>query len=191
MRALRPGATRVQQVRQHSRVILFLCDKEFDRDRIIRVTSGSGILDQVPSVATLAHLELLQTPRHRRVKPTACRPLGLRGRCSASCPLAKLIRPAGRLDLRCLVVVLHSSELPVVDDDMCLQPVGPAVSKQALPARHIHELAQMQLVRNGNRRRRTIPMLTQDDVGLTGAWVVALEGVGAVQQDHHIRILLE
>jgi hypothetical protein len=48
----------------------------------------------------------------------------------------------------------------------------------------------MQLVRNSNRGCRTVTVLAQDDVGFTCARVIALEGVGPVQQNNHVRILL-
>ena len=49
----------------------------------------------------------------------------------------------------------------------------------------------MELVRDGDRLCRTVAVLADDDVGLAGAGVVALDRIGSVQQDDHVRILLQ
>ena len=49
----------------------------------------------------------------------------------------------------------------------------------------------MQLMRHRDRLRRPVTVLTQDQVGLSPAWVVALEGIGPVQQDDHVSILFK
>jgi hypothetical protein len=60
---------------------------------------------------------------------------------------------------------------------------------QLLP-RHVGEPRQVQLVGNRHRLGRPIAMLSQNQVRLTAAGIVTLEGIRSVQQDDHVRILL-
>jgi hypothetical protein len=55
---------------------------------------------------------------------------------------------------------------------------------------HVGEARQMQLMRNGDGLRRPIPVLAQNQVSFTAAWVVTLERIGPVQKYDHIGILL-
>ncbi len=49
----------------------------------------------------------------------------------------------------------------------------------------------MQLVRNGYRLRRTVAVLTENQVRLAAAWVVAVERIRPMQKYDHIRILFQ
>ena len=49
----------------------------------------------------------------------------------------------------------------------------------------------MQLVRDGDRLRRSRTVFGDDEVRFAAARIVALERVGAMQEDHHVRILLD
>ena len=60
----------------------------------------------------------------------------------------------------------------------------------ARSVRHIREPRQMQLMRHGDRLRRAITVLTHDQVRFTAPRIIPLEGVGPVQQNYHIGILL-
>jgi hypothetical protein len=55
--------------------------------------------------------------------------------------------------------------------------------------RHVGEPRQVQLVCNGHRLGRAVAVLGQNQVGLAAARVIALERIGPVQQDDHVRIL--
>ena len=61
----------------------------------------------------------------------------------------------------------------------------------ALLPRHVRKPRQMQLMRNGDRLRRPVPVLAQDQVGLAATRIVTLEGIWTVQQDYHIGILFQ
>ena len=61
--------------------------------------------------------------------------------------------------------------------------------KVSLLLGHIRESRQMQLVRNGYRLRRTVAVLTENQVRLAAAWVVAVERIRSVQKYDHIGIL--
>ncbi len=61
----------------------------------------------------------------------------------------------------------------------------------ALLPRHIRKPRQVQLVRHGDRGRRTVTVLTQNQVGLTAPRVITLESVRAVQQDDHVGVLFQ
>ncbi|SKN04214.1 Uncharacterised protein [Mycobacteroides abscessus subsp. massiliense] len=63
--------------------------------------------------------------------------------------------------------------------------------KTALLPRHIREPRQVQLVRHGDRGRRAVTVLAQDQVGLTAARVIPFERVRAVQQDDHVGVLFQ
>ncbi len=60
-----------------------------------------------------------------------------------------------------------------------------------LASRHIHELGQVKLVRHSDCRGRTVTVLTQNQVGFTATGIVSLSRVRAIQQDHHVCVLLE
>ena len=64
------------------------------------------------------------------------------------------------------------------------------IYKQRLRLGHVGEARQMQLMRNGDGLRRPIPVLAQNQVSFTAAWVVTLERIGPVQKYDHIGILL-
>src|SRR3954452_10170176 len=55
----------------------------------------------------------------------------------------------------------------------------------------VRETAVVQLVRDGDGTGGTVPVLGEDQVRLAGSGVVALERVGPVQQDDHVRVLLD
>jgi hypothetical protein len=55
--------------------------------------------------------------------------------------------------------------------------------------RHVGEARQVQLVCDGHRLGRAVAVLGQNQVRFTAARVVALEGIWAVQQNDHVRIL--
>jgi hypothetical protein len=57
--------------------------------------------------------------------------------------------------------------------------------------RHVGEPRQVQLVGNRHRLGRPVAMLSQNQVRLTAAGIVTLEGIRSVQQDDHVRILFE
>ena len=44
-------------------------------------------------------------------------------------------------------------------------------------------------MRNGNRLGRTVTVFGQNQVRLSPAWIVPIERVGPVQQDHDVAIL--
>lgn len=49
----------------------------------------------------------------------------------------------------------------------------------------------MQLMRHGDRPGRTVTVFGDNEIRLAAARVVPLEGVGSVQQDHHVGVLLD
>lgn len=49
----------------------------------------------------------------------------------------------------------------------------------------------MQLMRDGDRLRRTVAVLAQNQIGLAAARVVTLESIGTMKQDDHIGILFQ
>lgn len=57
--------------------------------------------------------------------------------------------------------------------------------------RHIRKPRQMQLVGNGDRLRRSRTVFGDNQVSLTTARVISLERIRPMQEDHHIRILLD
>src|SRR5690606_8047929 len=56
---------------------------------------------------------------------------------------------------------------------------------------HVDEAAVVALERDGDGGGGPVAVLGDDQVGLTGARRLLLVGVLAVQQDHHVRILLD
>ncbi|MCU1601368.1 MAG: hypothetical protein JWO22_2077 [Frankiales bacterium] len=56
---------------------------------------------------------------------------------------------------------------------------------------HVHEARVVALERDGDDRRRAVPVLGHDEVGLAGARALLLVRVLAVQQQHHVRVLLD
>jgi len=64
-------------------------------------------------------------------------------------------------------------------------------TKPRLTAGHVGEARVVQLRRHGDRSQWTVAVLAHDQVGLAGAGIVALEGVGPVDQQHHVCVLLQ
>src|SRR5260370_1284852 len=62
---------------------------------------------------------------------------------------------------------------------------------KALLLGHVREARQVQLVRDGNGLGRTVAVLGQNQVCLSGSGAVAVVTIGAVDEDHQIRILLQ
>jgi hypothetical protein len=56
--------------------------------------------------------------------------------------------------------------------------------------RHVGESREMQLMRDGDSLGRTVTVLGQNQVRLSPAWIVAIERIRTVQQDHDVAILL-
>jgi hypothetical protein len=56
---------------------------------------------------------------------------------------------------------------------------------------HVGKPRKMQLVSNSHRLGRAVAVLGHNQVRLTAAGIVAVEGIGPVQQDDHIRILFK
>jgi len=65
------------------------------------------------------------------------------------------------------------------------------ISTSTLLPRHIREPRQVQLMRDGDRLRRTVAVFTEDQVRLAAPWIVPLEGIGPVQEDNHVSILFK
>lgn len=76
-----------------------------------------------------------------------------------------------------------------VDREKCSQNRDPTTTRSGLG--EVGEPAVVQLMRDGDRGERPGAMLAQDQVGLTGARIVPLPGVRPVDQDHHVRVLLQ
>jgi len=96
-----------------------------------------------------------------------------------------------RLNSRqCTAPETQRAEVPV-------RPHGPEAScsdlaaTAPLDAGHVHEPAVVALKRYGYRGRRPVPVLSHDEVGLTGPRRLPLVCVLPVQQDHHVRVLLD
>ena len=62
---------------------------------------------------------------------------------------------------------------------------------RAASVRHIRKSRQMQLMRHGDRFRRPITVLTENQIRLATPRIIAFEGIRPVQQDDHVRILLQ
>lgn len=60
-----------------------------------------------------------------------------------------------------------------------------------LAPRHVYEAAEVELVGDSDGGGGTVAVFADDDVGLAGAGVVAFDGVGTVEQDDHVGVLLE
>jgi hypothetical protein len=56
-------------------------------------------------------------------------------------------------------------------------------------SRHVGEPRQVQLMRDGDGLGRAVAVLGQNQVRLSPTRIVAIEGVGPVQQDHDVTIL--
>src|SRR4051794_18691654 len=56
---------------------------------------------------------------------------------------------------------------------------------------HVHETAVVALERDRDRGRRPVPVLGDDEVRLARPRALLLVGVLTVQQDHHVRVLLD
>ena len=63
--------------------------------------------------------------------------------------------------------------------------------RPALRLCHVGEARQVKLMRNGDRLCRTIAVLGQNQVCLAATGVVTFERVWPMQQDDHVRILLD
>jgi hypothetical protein len=97
--------------------------------------------------------------------------------------LQQPLEPDGTSVSRHRVVIIGSDSATswptTTDDDLTHSP------------RHVGEARKMQLVSNSHRLGRAVAMLGQNQVCLTAARVVAIEGIGSIQQDDHIRILFQ
>jgi hypothetical protein len=56
---------------------------------------------------------------------------------------------------------------------------------------HVREPRQMQLVRDRHRTRRPSTVFRDNKIGFAAARIIRFEGVGPMQQNHHVRILLD
>ena len=57
--------------------------------------------------------------------------------------------------------------------------------------RHVGEPAHMQLVGDSHGLGGSVAVFGDDQVSLTAAWIVALVGIGAMNEDHQVAILLD
>ena len=75
-------------------------------------------------------------------------------------------------------------------DELRARLVG-MINTPVSPVGEVGEAAVVQLVGDGDRARRTVAVLGQDEVRLARAGVVALERVGPVKKNHHVSVLLD
>jgi len=111
---------------------------------------------------------------------------------SAACSIETRPR-ACNCDVRVHINCITDADPVLVDVKPREQEIAPyirPVSQQRLRLGHVGEARQMQLMRNGDGLRRPIPVLAQNQVSFTAAWVVTLERIGPVQKYDHIGILL-
>src|SRR5947199_2850473 len=84
---------------------------------------------------------------------------------------------------------LHCVRTPYPQGD--IEDRDPTAQPRPLAVGEVGEAAVVQLVGDGDRAGGAVAVLGEDEIGLARAGVVALEGVGAVQEDDHVGVLLD